>query len=146
MALSLTDEQLTNIDSALATPEQALTGLVALDADQRRSLTHRAACPGSAASARWARGARSPGGALPYRPGWPGHSGPARPRLQCLHTLAERADDTETALGSNVMLLALGRDALLKVAGGHQGLDALRKALSGRFNKTCATDPVPAQD
>ncbi|HEV8692809.1 MAG TPA: hypothetical protein VGQ93_01275 [Lysobacter sp.] len=34
--------------------------------------------------------------------------------------------------------------ARLKVAGRNQGLEALRKELSGRFNKTRAEEPAPA--
>lgn len=64
-----------------------------------------------------------------------------RPRLQRLRRLAERGDDSEVALGSDIMALSLEGYALLKVAGRNQGLEALRRELSGRFNKARA-DPA----
>ncbi|HVI59848.1 MAG TPA: hypothetical protein VM619_13390 [Luteimonas sp.] len=66
-----------------------------------------------------------------------------RPRLKRLLKLVERAQDTETALGSDVMSLALEGYALLKVAGKNQGLEALRKSLSGRFTKSRSQEPTP---
>lgn len=59
-----------------------------------------------------------------------------RPRLQRLLRLTERASDTDTALGSDVMQLALQGYALLKVAGKNQGLEGLRKDLGTRFAKS----------
>jgi hypothetical protein len=59
-----------------------------------------------------------------------------RPRLQRLTRLAERASDTEIALGSDVMNVALQGYALLKVAGKNQGLEGLRKELGTRFAKS----------
>lgn len=64
-----------------------------------------------------------------------------RPRLQRLRRLAERGDDSEVALGSDIMALSLEGYALLKVAGRNQGLEALRRELSGRFNKARADGP-----
>jgi hypothetical protein len=56
-----------------------------------------------------------------------------RPRLARLKRLTERAEDTEMALGSDVMMAALEGYALLKVSGRNQGLDGLRQQLSSRF-------------
>jgi hypothetical protein len=68
-----------------------------------------------------------------------------RPRLQRLLRLAERASDTEIALGSDAMVCALQGYALLKVAGKNQGLEALRKDLGSRFAKAPRqVDAVPA--
>jgi hypothetical protein len=64
------------------------------------------------------------------------------PRLDRLQRLAERGNDTEAALGSDLMSLASEGYALLKVAGKSQGLDGLRKELSVRFRrKRAATEP-----
>ena len=68
-----------------------------------------------------------------------------RPRLQRLQKLVERAEDSETALGSDVMALSLEGYSLLKHVGKNQGLEALRKELSGRFNKTRAAAAEPAE-
>ena len=59
-----------------------------------------------------------------------------RPRLQRLQRLTERAQDSETMLGSDVMACALQGYALLKVAGKNQGLEGLRKELGSRFAKS----------
>ena len=53
-----------------------------------------------------------------------------------MQRLAERATDTEIALGSDVMRCALDGYALLKVAGRNQGLEGLRKELGSRFIKS----------
>ena len=64
-----------------------------------------------------------------------------RPRLQ---RLAERANDTEVALGSDVMRCALDGYALLKVSGRNQGLEGLSKELGTRFARsTRSTEDVP---
>ena len=56
-----------------------------------------------------------------------------RPRLARLKRLTERAEDSEMALGSDVMMAALEGYALLKVSGRNQGLEGLRQQLSSRF-------------
>ena len=68
-----------------------------------------------------------------------------RPRLARLLRVNERAEDTDDALGSDVMAFALEGYALLKVAGRNQGLEGLRKELSARFAKSSAKpDTSPA--
>lgn len=57
------------------------------------------------------------------------------PRLIRLQRLTERAEDTESALGSDVMNLAGDGYRLLKIAGKSQGLDSLREELSVRFRR-----------
>lgn len=59
-----------------------------------------------------------------------------RPRLQLLQQLVERAEDTETALGSDLMSAALEGYALLKVSGKDDALKEARRSLSARFAKT----------
>jgi hypothetical protein len=56
--------------------------------------------------------------------------------LDRLQKLAERGSDTEIALGSDVMDVALEGYGLLKVSGKNQGLDSLRKELGSRWAKT----------
>lgn len=55
------------------------------------------------------------------------------PRLMRLMRLSERADDSDTALGSDVMSAALEGYALLRISGRNPGLESLRNALSVRF-------------
>ena len=149
ITLTLTDEQLTAADQALATLEETFAGLIALDGDDRNGLNRM-----GGNSDQFCRQTRNVLGQTPQIV--PASIGLAdaqadlatldrlRPRLQRLLKLAERAQDSETALGSDVMSLALEGYALLKVAGRNQGLEALRKELSGRFNKTRAPEPAPA--
>src|SRR5688500_15597573 len=59
-----------------------------------------------------------------------------RPLVRRLKRLTERAVDTEAALGSDLMAVALQGYQLLKVAGKGQGLESLRKELGERFTKS----------
>ena len=59
-----------------------------------------------------------------------------RPRMLRLQRLGERAADTGTALGSDVMATALQGYALLKVVGKNQGLEGLRQSLGTRFRRS----------
>ena len=62
----------------------------------------------------------------------------------CLVRLSERADDSDTALGSGAMSAALEGQALLRISGRNQGLESLRDALSARFAGRRRT-PAPAE-
>lgn len=55
--------------------------------------------------------------------------------LDRLNRLCSRASDTEMALGSDVMTVALEGYNQLKVSGRDKGLDALRNELGVRFKK-----------
>jgi len=68
-----------------------------------------------------------------------------RPRFRRLRRLAESAADTELELGSDVMVTALEGYSLLKRIGRNHGLEASRRQISARFNKSVrAADPAPA--
>ncbi|MFD0738417.1 hypothetical protein ACFQZQ_03835 [Lysobacter koreensis] len=69
-----------------------------------------------------------------------------RPLLRSLEQVVERLQDTEMALGSDMMETAVEGYRLLKVSGGNQGLDGLVKELGGRFARRprAAVEPVPA--
>ncbi|WP_313950446.1 hypothetical protein [Accumulibacter sp.] len=49
--------------------------------------------------------------------------------------LLARADDTEMALGSDILNAALEACALAKVFGTGAGLDALKEAMAGRYSR-----------
>ena len=67
-----------------------------------------------------------------------------RPRLMRLRQLMERADDTEMALGSDIIGVALEGYALLKVSGKGEALKSARRELSARFAKGArAVEPAP---
>lgn len=58
-----------------------------------------------------------------------------RPRLLQLRQLTERAQDTETALGADIMAVATEGYALLKVSGKDESLKAARRDLGARWAK-----------
>ncbi len=66
-----------------------------------------------------------------------------RPVLDRLERPAERSQDTETALGSDLMNVALEGYAVLRVAGENQGLDSLLKELASRFSRTRRVEGEP---
>lgn len=149
IALTLTDAQLTAADAALTALEGAFTGLVALNGDERIGLNRM-----GTKSEQFCRQTLNILGQNPQV--IPASIKVAdaqadlialdrlRPRLQRLQKLVERAQDSEVALGSDVISLSLEGYALLKVAGKNQGLEALRKDLGSRFSKTRAAVPAPA--
>lgn len=149
ISLDLSDAQLSIALDALTALEGALSGLISLDADERRRLTKmgqksevfcRQALSVLAQNSQIVppslnlREAQADLGALDR----------LRPVLDRLQRLAERGSDTEMALGSDVMDVALEGYGLLKVSGKNQGLDGLRKELSSRWAKTRRA-AVPAE-
>jgi hypothetical protein len=58
-----------------------------------------------------------------------------RPRFNRLRQLAGRAEDTEAALGSDLMSMALEGYALAKVLGKGAELETLKNAMSARFSR-----------
>ena len=69
-----------------------------------------------------------------------------RSRTTRLRQLLGRAEDTETALGSDVMRASLEGYALLKVLGKGSGLESLRRDMAARFSRSTAAtkNPIPA--
>ena len=149
ISLDLSDAQVSTALDALTALEGALSGLISLDADERRRLTKmgqksevfcRQALSVLAQNSQIVppslnlREAQADLGALDR----------LRPVLDRLQRLAERGSDTEMALGSDVMDVALEGYGLLKVSGKNQGLDGLRKELSSRWAKTRRA-AVPAE-
>ena len=67
-----------------------------------------------------------------------------RGRTTRLRQLLGRAEDSEMALGSDVMTASLEGYALLKVMGKGSGLEALRKSMSTRFARPASADKAPA--
>lgn len=147
--LSLDDTQLAAVDSALTALEAALSGLVALDTDERKGLNRMGAKSEQFCRQTLALLAQNPQVVPPSLGLADAQQDLAtldrlRPLLARLQRLSARADDTETALGSDVMTLALEGYALLKVAGRNQGLETLRRELGSRFTKTRSAPPAQA--
>ena len=66
-----------------------------------------------------------------------------RPRLTRLTSLKEKANDTEMALGSDVMEYALFQYGFLSAIGTGAGLDELYQQLGLRFSRTPTPAPPP---
>ena len=149
ISLDLSDAQVSIALDALTALEGALSGLISLDADERRRLTNM-----GQKSEVFCRQALSvlaqnsqivpPSLNLSEAQADLGALDRLRPVLDRLQRLAERGSDTEMALGSDVMDVALEGYGLLKVSGKNQGLDGLRKELSSRWAKT-RRPAVPAE-
>ena len=67
-----------------------------------------------------------------------------RPRLQRLRTLTDRADDTELALGSDILSASLDGYALTKVFGKGTSLDTLKAAMKTRLARKPRKPADPA--
>ncbi len=66
------------------------------------------------------------------------------PRFSRLRQLLRKADDTEMALGSDLMSAALDGYALAKVFVKGAGLDALKEIMAGRFTRRARKTTAPA--
>ena len=66
-----------------------------------------------------------------------------RPRLTRLTSLTEKADDTEMALGSDVMEYSLFQYGFLSAIGAGAGLDGLYQQLGVRFARSTPPSPPP---
>ena len=140
VTLNLTDAQLTAVDAALTELETQLAGLIALSATRKKTLKRMG--PKSEAFCRDTLRVLDqnplivPGGVAlaDANAGFQALDG-LRPRLIRLSRLSARGADTETALRSDIMTVALQGYNLLKTIGRSQGLDPMRRELAGRFNK-----------
>jgi len=149
ISLTLSEQQLSQASQALDTLEQALASLVSLKVEDRRRLNKMGQksevfCrqtlkvlgqnPHIVPSSLDLAGAQADLLALDQL-------GPLLDRVQ---RLAERGRDTEMALGSDVMDVALEGYSLLKVSGKQQGLDGLRAELATRWAKPRRAEAEPA--
>ena len=148
VTLNLTDAQLTAVDAALVELEKQLSGLITLPAATKRSL--RKMGPKSEAFCRQALRVleQSPQIVPANVPLADAVADLAaldvlRPIMVRLSRLSERASDTEIALGSDVMTVALQGYSLLKLTGRAEGLETLRQSLGERFAKTARQQPTP---
>jgi hypothetical protein len=141
VSITLTDAQLVAVNQSLTDLETQLAGLIALDVSKRRKLLRM--------GDKSETFCRQTINVLKQNPQVVPPSvnvadatadllalDQLRPVMQRLTRLAERASDTEIALGSDAMTVALQGYALLKVAGKNQGLEGLRKDLGSRFAKS----------
>ena len=141
ISLDLTDEAYTQIDAALDTLETALHGLIDLSLNERRTLPKMGDKSEAFCRQTLTVLAQNP---LIVPPGLDVAGAQRdlkqldalRSRTTRLRRLLGRAEDSEMALGSDVMSASLEGYALLKVLGRGSGLDALRQDIGARFNRT----------
>jgi hypothetical protein len=67
-----------------------------------------------------------------------------RPLLARMQRLVERMADSEMALGSDAMTVALEGYGLLKLSGRNKGLEGVSEALSARFARSRKAEAAPA--
>lgn len=133
-----TPDALAAIDEALATLETHFAGLVALTPGQRRDLNKMGDKSEAFCRQAVVAFAENPD-VLPRNFDVAGYIRDLasldrlRPRTLRVARLLERLNDTDTALGSDLMVNSLEGYAVLKVAGKGAGLDSLRQMLSARF-------------
>ena len=139
ISLSVSAEQLAAISAAIDTLETQLAGLIELSVDDRRKLVkmgdkseafcrqtlivldqNRQMIPPSLDLARAEDDLRT--------------LDQLRPVFARLRQLVGRADDSEMAIGSDILSTALDGYALAKVFGKGSGLDTLREAMSARVS------------
>lgn len=148
ISLSYSAEQIAAIEQTLTTLEAQLSGLISLDPDERKRLARMGGksqefCREALVVLRNNPQIVPPSMSLAEAQADLLALDTLRPIVHRLQQLAERAQDTDVALGSDVMDFALDGYALLKVAGRSQGLEALRKELSSRFARASRTPPSP---
>lgn len=139
-AFNLSDAQVAEATHALDALESALAGLVGLDTATRRGLTKMG--QGSEVFCRRALGGLQlnpqivpPSLDVPIAMAKLEALEQLQPLVERVRRLAQRATDTQIAVGSDVMDAALEGYGLLKVSGKRQGLDALYRDLAVRWAK-----------
>ena len=138
LSLELTDDQVALIGSSLDAVEGALTGLIALDNATRRQLTKMGDKSEAFVRQTLTVLAQNPD-VVPSGLGLPEAQADLaaierlRPILARLQRLVERAGDSEMALGSDLMSVALEGYSLLKTTGRNKGLEGTAEALGARF-------------
>jgi hypothetical protein len=150
ISLTLTDADHAAIADALSTLESKLTGLISLSTDERRSL-NKMGEKSETFCRRTLVAMSDNAGLIPADVDVAeaqrdlAQLDALRPHIARLTKLLGRAEDSEMALGSDVMVTALEGYALLKVLGKGSGLDALRRDMSVRFTRKARATESPAQ-
>lgn len=150
ISLTLTETDHAAIADALSTLESKLSGLISLSTDERRSL-NKMGEKSETFCRRTLVAMSDNAGLIPADVDMAeaqrdlAQLDALRPHIARLTKLLGRAEDSEMALGSDVMVTALEGYALLKVLGKGSGLDALRKDMSARFVRKARATESPAQ-
>lgn len=149
ISLQVTAETARVVRNALGVIEEALPGLISLEADEYRGLVLMG--PKSEPFARKTlRVLEQNPKIVPPSLDLAGAQADLaaydelRPLMEQMQRLVSRLDDTVAALGSDVMDVALEGYAQIKLSGGAEGLDELRRELSGRWAKSRRRAEVPS--
>lgn len=149
ISLALTADDYAAIDDAIATLEGRLKGLINLAADERRGLVRmgdksEAFCRQTLALMNENRGLVPADVGLDEALNDLSQLDQLRRRTIRLRQLTGRCEDSETAMGSDVMSASLEGYALLKVLGKGSALESLRQEISARFSRKSAAVAAPA--
>src|SRR4249919_61438 len=141
VSLNLSAQDLADVDAAIATLRRVFAPMIALQPGQRRELykmgdKSEAFCRQTLSVLAANPQMVPPNLGLSEAQADIAALDALRPRVQQLQQLVERAEDTETALGSNIIAVALEGYGLLKVSGKGEALKGARQALSARFAKS----------
>lgn len=136
--LNLNETQLANVDAALTALETELSGLIALNATVKRRMRKMGKKGESFSRQALQVISQKPEmipANIPVRDALEDlrQLDQLRPRLARLTLLCQRGDDTDAALGNDIMLVALQAYGLMKLTGAKQGMAPLRRELSGTF-------------
>ena len=149
VSLEFSADQLEAVDAALAVLEENLAGLVTLTAVQRRKALKmgdgsEVFCRQTELVLRQNAGMVPADFELAELQQDIATLDALRPRLQRLRSLTDRADDTELALGSDILSASLDGYALAKVIGQGTGLDTLKAAMKTRLARKSRKPATPA--
>ncbi len=141
MALALSGDDLDAVDAALTTLESRLAGLISLRVETHCGIARmgdksETFCRQTLASVAQHPQIVPPGFDLAEAQADLAAADALHPRLLRLRRLTERAEDSELALGCDVMVAALQGDALLKAAGRAEWMEEVRQGLLARFDRT----------
>lgn len=144
--LNLSATQIANIEAALTTLESELASLVSLTAEQKRrrlKMGDRSESFSRHALRVISESPQTIPASVPVSAAIAGLStlDQLRPVRVRLSRLCERAQDTDAALGSSIMGVALQSYGLLKIAGRNEGLRGMRDQLSANFSKGKRSKP-----
>ncbi|MCM8593961.1 hypothetical protein [Accumulibacter sp.] len=138
VSLQLSSQDIAAVDAALAVIEEKLAGLIELSVDQRRSLSKmgdrsEAFCRQTMVVLAENRQILPAGFDFAEAEADLRSLDLLRPRFARLRRLAAKAEDTEMALGSDIMNFALDGYAVAKVFGQGDALETLKEAMSSRL-------------
>ena len=140
ISVTLTDQDIADLDAALATIRRLMTPMIALTRDDRQAITKMGPKSEAFCNQVIALLVNNPQ-IVPPSLGLEETLADKkaleqlRPRFALLHQLSEKADDTEMALGSDLMNAAIEGYRLLSVSGKGDALKSARKELSARWAK-----------